>query len=145
MKNKNTWENRLSWSDELTTGNEEIDEQHKTIFNITNIFIDAYLKNEGKEILGDMLVFLIGYAVDHFVYEEKLMLETNYPNYERHKKSHEDFKIGINELKDEFDSCGASDDLAKNLSGTVIRWLVTHIQHEDFKIAKHIRKEQHKA
>ena len=134
------WETRIIWTDELATGNEKIDEQHKKILNITNVFIDTCLKGEGKKVLGEMLDFLIDYTVEHFAYEEKLMTEYNYPEYKKHKKLHDNFKITVIELKKQFDESGASDELNKNLSITVIKWLIGHIKFEDFKIARYIRK-----
>ena len=134
------WETRIIWTDELATGNEKIDEQHKKILNITNVFIDTCLKGEGKKVLGEMLDFLIDYTVEHFTYEEKLMTEYNYPEYKKHKKLHDNFKITVIELKKQFDESGASDELNKNLSITVIKWLIGHIKFEDFKIARYIRK-----
>jgi len=137
-----TWENRLTWSDVYATGNEKVDEQHRTIFNITNTFIDAHLRGESKKILGEMLDFLIQYTVEHFAYEQKLMVETDYFDYENHKKYHEDFKAAVNKLKKEFDESGASDELTRILCDTIIKWIVQHIQHEDFKFVKQLRKER---
>ena len=140
MDNNYDWETRIIWTDELATGNEKIDEQHKKILNITNVFIDTCLKGEGKKVLGEMLDFLIEYTVEHFEYEEKLMAEYDYPEYKKHKKLHDNFKITVIELKKEFDNSGASDELNKNLSITVIKWLIGHIKFEDFKISRYIRK-----
>jgi len=136
------WENRLTWTEDLITGNELIDEQHKTIFNITNVFIDTCLKGEGKKVLEEMLEFLIEYTVNHFKYEEKLMIEHNYPEYDKHKMNHDEFKVTVTELKKEFDHSGVSDELNRSLSGTIVRWLIKHIKFDDVKIAKFIRKEK---
>jgi len=139
MDNTN-WKNGIAWSDKLITGNDIIDEQHKTIFKLTSDLVDALMKDEAKKILGDMLEFMANYTIEHFGYEEKLMIEYIYPNYENHKKLHDDFRIVVFELKNDYEIRGASDELVKVLSGTVVRWLVKHISHEDVKIAKHIYK-----
>ena len=143
MDNDNNYynESKIKWSDELNTGNEIIDTQHLKIFKITNNFIEAYLQENSKEILGDMLDFLIEYTIEHFLYEEKLMIEYNYPKFEYHKKCHEDFKDIVGEFKSEFEIQGATENLNKKLSGIIVRWLIIHIKHEDFKIAKYIRGE----
>jgi len=106
MENTAQWENRITWSDELATGNEKIDEQHKTIFKITNSFIEKYIQGESKASLGEMLDFLINYTVEHFNYEEELMTEHDYPAYEYHKKCHDDFKITVGDLKKDFEIRG---------------------------------------
>ena len=137
-----SWETRITWTDELATGNEIIDEQHKIIINITNAFIDACLKNESKKILGEMIDYLIWYTADHFGCEEKLMLEYDYPEYDKNKQLHEEFTNTVNEFKKEFDENGESDELNKSLSGTIVRWLVGHIKYEDVKVANHVRKEK---
>jgi hemerythrin len=140
IENKDNWKNGIAWSDKLITENNIIDEQHKTIFKLTSDLIEAHIKGEGKEILGKMLDFLANYVIEHFGYEEKLMIEYIYPKYEYHKKFHDDFKLTVFELKDDYDTRGASDELTKTLSGTVVRWLIRHISREDTKIANYVRK-----
>jgi len=133
------WKNGIAWSDKLITGNKTIDEQHKTIFKLTSDLVDAQINNESKIILGQMLDFLANYVVEHFEYEEQLMIEYFYPEYEYHKKFHDDFTIDVLELKMNYDKFGASDELVKALGGTVIRWLIKHISQEDSKIARYVR------
>jgi len=143
MENNN-WENRITWSGELITGNDKIDEQHKKIITVANVFIEACLKKECNQLLSEMLSFLIDYTVEHFDYEEKLMIEYNFSEYENHKNFHEEFKITVNKLKTDFDSKSESYELSKNLSDIIVKWLIKHIKHEDLKIAKHIRKTKRK-
>ena len=139
MENVDNWKNGLAWSEKLETGNETIDIQHKTIFKITSDLIDAHINGESKEILGRMLDFLANYTVEHFGYEEKLMRDYKYPKYLYHKKFHDDFKITVTNLINDYETRGASDELAKTLSGAVVRWLVKHISREDVKIAEFVR------
>ena len=134
MQGEAIWE--FTWSDAYATGNKTVDEQHKTIFYIANTFIDAHLKGESKEILEEMLNFLVRYTTEHFLYEQELMIKTNYNDYENHKKYHDNFKLIIEKLKKEYDEGGASDELAKTLCSTIIKWLIQHIQREDFKFVK---------
>ena len=128
----------LTLSDDLITGNDEIDEQHKALFKLTNDLINSTEKDKSKKKIGEMLIFLANYAVDHFLHEEKLMLETNFPGYEDHKKMHSDFKYTVIDLIDDFNEQGTSNRLAQSIDGIVVVWLLTHIQHEDKKIAEHI-------
>ena len=138
MENNDNWKNGIAWSEKLVTGNAIIDAQHKTIFNTTSDLIEAHINGESKEMIGRMLDFLANYTVDHFGYEEKLMREYSYPKYRYHKKFHDDFKLTVEELINNYQINGASDELSKTLSGVVIRWLINHISREDSKIAKYI-------
>jgi len=140
MENKGEKEIRITWSKGLATGDEIIDEQHKKIFYITDAFLQSCLKGEENKIIEEMLDFLINYTVEHFEYEEKLMIEYKYPDFEKHKKYHDQFKITVTEFKNDFEINGSTDKLNKNLRNAVVKWLIKHIKHEDFKIAQYIRK-----
>jgi len=137
--NEITWRYGLIWNKDLNTGNEKIDEQHKTLFNLVSDLIEANEKGESKIKASERLIFLAKYAVDHFLYEEKLMLETAYFGYGEHKKMHDDFKVTVNDLIDNYIANGTSDELAQTIDEVVISWLLSHIFREDKKIAVYIK------
>ena len=134
------WAHGIAWSESLETGNDAIDSQHKELFKLTSNLVKACEEKKSFEILGDTLRFLASYTVQHFADEEALQVKYNFPGYEKHKKMHEDFKAKVLELIGQYQKDSASVDLQSQINSTVVRWLLTHIKQEDFKIAEHIRK-----
>ena len=136
----NEWSHGVAWSEDLETGNDAIDSQHKQLFKLTSDLVEACENNKGQEILGDTLNFLASYTVKHFADEEALQLEHSFPAYEKHKKLHDDFKVKATELVQQYQQDRNSANLRTQVNSVVIRWLLQHIKGEDFKIAEHIRK-----
>ena len=136
----NEWTHGIAWSPDLETGNDAIDSQHKELFKLTSDLVEACENNKGQEVLGDTLNFLASYTVKHFADEEALQVKYSYPDHENHKKIHEDFKAKVVELIHQHQEDSESVDLRAHINTTIIRWLLTHIKKEDFKVAEHIRK-----
>ena len=133
------WSHGVAWSPDLETGNDVIDSQHKQLFKLTSDLVEACEQNKGREVLGEALNFLASYTIKHFTDEEALQLEHNFPDYERHKKLHDDFKAKAVDLINKYQEDGDSASLHLQVYSAIVRWLLQHIKGEDFKIVKHIR------
>ena len=68
----------LVWSDILSVGVEEIDEDHRKLIHIFNILNHAVADKESPEYLAATLEELINCTVWHFSHEERLMLKHRY-------------------------------------------------------------------
>ncbi|MCL2705277.1 MAG: bacteriohemerythrin [Spirochaetaceae bacterium] len=139
MKNINELDYGIAWNDSLITGNTIVDIQHQEIFRLVSDLVRFCEDGKDASKLKDTLVFLVNHAVRHFTDEEALQLEWGYPDYENHKKRHDDFKITIGELLQKFEKSGSSIELSQNVNKIVVKWLVNHIQQEDKKISDYIR------
>jgi hemerythrin-like metal-binding protein len=135
------WKYGIAWDPELETGNHEIDRQHKQLFRLTSDLVDACAKGQSPAVLSKALDFLAAYTVEHFADEEALQLKYHYPDYEAHKKLHDDFSKTATDLVAQYKAEGSSDVLVERVNAIVVRWLVKHIGQEDSKIAAHIRKQ----
>ena len=90
---------KLIWKKEYLTGIDIIDKQHKDIITALNCLY-RYLntgKLDGKSI-QNLITSIDCYTTIHFDTEEKMMLDSNYPDYEIHKKTHEYFKSTYSEI-----------------------------------------------
>ena len=134
------WSYGIAWSNDLETGNDAIDTQHKELFRLTSNLVEACENNKEQEVMGETLDFLAAYTVQHFTDEEALQVEHKFPAYEKHKKLHDDFKAKVVGLIKQYKEDSASVDLRAQVNTTIIRWLLLHIKGEDFKIADYIRK-----
>ncbi|GHU65402.1 hypothetical protein FACS189447_04260 [Spirochaetia bacterium] len=133
------WKNGIAWSQDLATGNDEIDSQHKQIFRLTSNLAEASKNGQDQKSLKENLDFLVNYTVKHFSDEENLMSRHNYPDYRDHKKLHDDFHTTVSQLCAEYDAKGTSKELCDRVTSTIVHWVIQHIKQQDFKIATFIR------
>ena len=78
----------MKWNKKLSVGNDKLDEDHQTLFKIT----DRYLKESSdldREYTKTVLAQLTYYAKRHFKREEDYMEEIGYPGLENHREAHQ--------------------------------------------------------
>lgn len=119
----------LTWSDDLSVGIQEIDEQHKVLVGLLNDLHESVLSRHGREASGEILDRLAEYTRIHFTVEESLMRILNYPGYERHKAEHESLIKQVSELQQKFSEEGLN--ISMNLLNFLKDWLGEHITHSD--------------
>ena len=129
----------LAWSEKFELGNEEVDSEHRRLFQLLSELIDSCMDGTDTLKLKETLDFLVNYTVMHFHNEEALQVRYNYPDYKRHKQLHENFKCAVGELVQKFEANGSSAELSNDVNRIIVQWLVRHIQQEDQKIGAHIR------
>lgn len=119
----------VQWSDTLSVGIEEIDQQHKILVRLVNDMHEAIQHKEGSATAKPILDKLIQYTIIHFAVEESLMRIFNYPDYEEHKKHHEELTREVITLRKKVRSgeTAISFQLMHFLQG----WLTRHILQED--------------
>ena len=124
-----TQDSLIEWSDELSVGIQEIDEQHKVLVGLVNEMHRAILERHGSETAKEILGRLGDYTRIHFAVEESLMRIFDYPGYEERKKQHE-------ELIRQFKECHAkvttgSAAVSFQLLHFLKLWLSQHILESD--------------
>jgi len=125
------------WNSILETGHKKIDEQHRQLFDALNNIAVAYREERGTKEIFKTLSFLTNYTVMHFSTEEALMQKCGYPEYEKHKKNHDDFKESVLEFLEKFQEEGPSEDLIVTVTAAVGDWLVSHIRVDDKKMVSY--------
>jgi len=129
----------VAWNDSYRVGNEQVDLQHKKLFELVGGILNACLEGRDTAKLRETLSFLVNYTIRHFLFEEELQLKHKYPDYDRHKQLHEDFKKTVGDLVEKFNKNGSSTELSADVNKIIVSWLVNHIQQEDKKIGAHLR------
>lgn len=124
----------IEWTDDLSIGHVEIDEQHREWINIINRLNSAILDNKGKASIDSLYKGVLYYTNYHFTAEEALMQEASYPDLDNHRKLHAHFKEGILAHIQVLQS-GTQKDAAL-VMGSLKEWLINHIQKEDSKLKK---------
>ena len=133
---------RVEWDDKLITGVAEIDEQHKEIFVRFNNLLDACDRGRSRELLGDILVFMNQYVLEHFRDEEGLQTRVAYPCLVAHKAAHEALSGRFALLQAKFEVHGATVQLVVETGKLLSEVLFEHIQEHDKALAQFMLQRQ---
>ena len=126
------------FTENLATGNEMIDSQHKELIQKINDLLDSCEKSSDKVVAIKTLDFLSDYKEYHFNAEEQLQKDIEYPGYDKHKAQHEEFKKTVEELHEMLvEEEGPSPAFVAKVQENVINWLYTHIQGFDRSVAEY--------
>jgi hemerythrin-like metal-binding protein len=131
----------MNWDPSFETGNATVDEEHQGLVRMVNEFHDTAFKAPGKADVGTVLGRLASYTVEHFAHEEKLMRDTQYPDYANHKKEHDQLVAKATELIKGHQAGKMV--LTVTVSQFLQEWLRVHILQVDKRMIKYV-KEQHK-
>jgi len=115
------------WTDDLTVGIDEIDSQHRSLFQQLEKLLDACVAGGEREEVLIMLDFLDQYVVTHFATEEGLQQEYGYPGYEKHRTEHAEFLRRLQRFREELSASAPSRDFVLRVNQTLIDWLTSHI------------------
>ena len=123
------------WDDNLATGNQIIDRQHKQLIEALGRLSDAIKSENYEDELFRALEFLSAYTVKHFQDEEQLQIQSNYSDYLRHRQYHSEFRRLVAELTQRLSNEGPSEKLVEEVVDIMGNWLVNHIKGDDFCLA----------
>lgn len=132
----------MPWDASYELGIPVVDEQHKHLVHLCNKFRDELTNrsiHEGsnwQNALSEALRETVQYTKTHFSTEEKLMQASAYPNYEYHKRCHQEFVETITHILGSFN--GATLETAYEFSAYLKEWVLTHIAYEDRQFQGHI-------
>jgi len=127
--------NFLQWSEEISVGVEELDEQHKLLISLINDLHDAMQTRRSHEVMQEIMLRLTEYTRIHFAVEESLMRILAYPGYEEHKLQHEELIKTVIDLANKLKSGKANVSFA--LMHFLKSWLTKHIMESDKQYTDH--------
>jgi hemerythrin len=119
----------ITWTEELSVGIEEIDEQHKILIGLINRMHDAIHQRHGSDVVEGILAELAEYTRIHFAVEESLMRILHFPGYEEHHDLHEELIQQIVDLQKKIAS--GKHAIGFELMHFLKVWLAKHIMEED--------------
>lgn len=123
---------KIEWSPEYSVGHLTLDQQHKSIIQLIGMIHDmAEGQDSEYQQLKQVLLYMMEYSQTHLEYEEKLLKQYNFPEFDDHAARHNLFVRKFVEL-----SAEAEKDphlrLAE-LSSFLVEWWDDHILKEDMK------------
>lgn len=120
---------------------EEIDNEHRRLFQMVNEAIDLVDHTEDVTTIADSLLpHLKEYAATHFAHEEAYMENINDPELPLQRKEHRAFTQKINTFVLDTSSPEAARTSLNDLLTYLVRWLYHHILSSDIMIGKMCQK-----
>jgi hemerythrin len=89
----------IIWSDELSTGIEWQDYQHKMFLAMANSVFNSFYENRGKIDFEKTIEELESYAKGHFSIEDRYMELFDFPGKDEHLDQHQAFWEFIDDIK----------------------------------------------
>ncbi|MGL4982223.1 MAG: bacteriohemerythrin [Treponemataceae bacterium] len=131
---------KKNWTIALSVDVEEIDSQHKKLFEIANNLLN--LAEASQEIFSAHIEKIIhklsDYTQQHFTQEESFLAQHEYPSLDFHKQQHSAF---IKEVKNSkrLEMLLADKTQAIALYDFLVSWLENHIAHADKAWSRYIK------
>lgn len=119
----------ITWSDDFSVGVSELDSQHQKIIALINELNANSEISSRSEKLHNILGRIIIYAQNHLDYEENLLRENGYPDFENHLRKHQDYKQKVSDFA--VDILEYREDLPVKLLDYLNEWWTNHILKED--------------
>jgi methyl-accepting chemotaxis protein/hemerythrin len=123
---------RLNWTDEMSTGIAEQDEQHRKLIDLINRLNDAIHDGKDSAMLDSVLAELADYAVYHFGYEEELMSQYEYHDAAAHRLEHQNFVEWVDNIKKNRSATDAA--MSAQVVNFLRLWVTGHIMKTDKKM-----------
>jgi len=130
----------FKWEDSFSTGISEIDDQHRLFIKLINRLVDSIENNDPPDSVEMKFEKLINYTAFHFGTEEDYMYSFKYPDYEKHKISHNAIFQKVIKCREDLIESRSGDDSGENkplieITKFLYEWLREHIAVSDKKYA----------
>lgn len=130
---------KLKWDKSLEIGHENIDEQHKELFEKVNYFFDSIESRMEKEETIRILDFLEKYADEHFNDEESLQRNYNYPRYMEHCAQHQAFRNQLSDIRYMLNNYGITGAVTNYFSQKIMVFWQYHVNYLDKSLGEYIK------
>lgn len=127
------------WTDDLLCGVDEIDEQHRQLFELIQNISNCIINSENQKALNEAFAFLEFYVTRHFTIEEHYMSSYHYSGYAEHKAEHIHFMEDFMDLKSFSKNNEPHPNLAVELEGSLYHWLAIHFTSFDREMCKFLK------
>ena len=115
------------WDNKYATGIELIDGQHHQLVELTNqLYIACFADDDVLQVIfKDAMSSLVKYVRFHFDAESKVLHAIKYPDYNSHKKMHDDLVLNILDAAKEYNE--GKKFVPNNFVRTLKDWIFGHI------------------
>lgn len=126
----------IFWRDELSVGDDVIDDDHRNLINIINDYDRALETGSVDHIVG---VFdrLKAYTQEHFDREENLQRAIHFDEVKSHKEKHEEMIRTLDDIHRSF--LEKDRESVEKLKILLRDWLIQHIIKQDLKMIPYLK------
>jgi hemerythrin len=125
-------ESEIVWSDFLSVGVAEMDDEHRQFISRVNELNKAILESEDKATVERMMDLMLMEAAHHFWHEQALLTRWKYPDTAAHVVKHAELTLQFERVMKEFAESDVS--FVWALKGLHVKQLlVEHLLKEDMK------------
>lgn len=123
----------LTWNDDYSVNNDELDSHHKKLISILNHLYSQCLKVDSENCVAPRIEELLAYAEYHFKAEEQYMRQLQYFDIDEHIERHVGFIFKL----EEFQRSRSHNqmEVTRELIVFLGKWLLHHVLDEDKKYA----------
>lgn len=126
---------KFDWSEKYSVGIKQMDEEHKKLVGLMQQLDAETSGNQNESVVAEVMDGLIDYIRTHFVSEEKLMKENDFPGFLAHRQVHIEFIRTVVELRNNHANKHFDKD---RISVFLIEWLLKHIMGMDKQYGKYL-------
>jgi len=129
---------KYQWTEDLATGDAEMDRQHREILARAAALAEATRTAAAAPEAVRALRSLAAYVHAHFDAEERSMVAYAYPAAEEHRRAHDALRAEFQGLAEAFRLGGASAALVARVTAFVTEAIASHVADEDRRLAAHL-------
>jgi hemerythrin len=131
----------IIWDDyKFSVGHDILNEQHKKIVEMINLLISQKKIDIHSEVLHDTLQEMLKYSQEHLDYEEELLKQLGYDDFEHHTHYHLSYLEQVSLLS--MSTVEGKKQTPEELITFLKHWWEIHILIEDMKYKKLMLKQQ---
>ncbi len=126
----------LKWDHRYELGNDKIDAEHRIFLELIVDFHDAANQGASKDKMIRIFKEISKYAEFHFVSEENLMIDYDYPELTQHAQMHHRL---LAEVDDKFHGFNLGQISSAEVFQFLFEWFAFHTSSEDKKLVGYIK------
>ena len=130
----------IVWNDEFRVGSARLDAQHKKMFGLINELFAVIREGHEAGKVKQVIDGALDYGRMHFGDEERIMLQSGFPQFSSHKQVHEHYSQKIDELM--IDYHRRFGDISSELLQFLKVWWLNHILNMDREYAPYLADEK---
>lgn len=128
----------MRFSEDYRLGHQKLDTEHQLLFGIMGDLEGEIPAARGRAVLADLLERLFMYAFMHFATEDRLMMESDYPDAQAHRAEHQSVLSNLKQQEAEYQAGvrTAPEDTLRLMAD----WARSHILHMDRRLVDYLAK-----
>lgn len=127
----------IEWHERWNVGIEDIDRQHKNLFDMINKNLRNLRDTADAQEAGTFIDLMLEYVRSHFVTEEHHMLKEGYDKLKYHRQKHIELTERVLSFRNRY-LCDNTVDVERLIS-FIDRWVASHVKNDDQDFGRYLQ------